>query len=215
MLSDKIIIQIIIALVQQAGLIIIIALLLSRLNIFTRIIKSTNRRFRDYIFPVLVLGGLGIIGTYTGVPIQGALANARMVPVFAGGLLGGPIVGILAGAIAGIHRWGFDIGGFTAVSCMISTIAEGALAGVLSKRFYSAERKPLFALVSAAAAEALQMIIILLTARPFADAVLLVEIISIPMIIANSIGCALIILALENLFREAERRAARQSHQCA
>ncbi len=213
MLSDKIIIQIIIALVQQAGLIIIIALLLSRLNVFTRMIKSPEKRIRDFIFPVLVLGGLGIIGTYTGVPIQGALANARMVPVFVGGLMGGPVVGILAGTIAGVHRWGFDIGGFTAVSCMISTIAEGAMAGFLSNRFYRAERKPLFALVAAAAAEAMQMIIILITARPFHDAVSLVEIISIPMITANSIGCALIILAFENLFSEAERRAARQSQQ--
>ena len=213
MLSDKIIIQIIIALVQQAGLIIIISLLLSRLNIFTRIIRSKERRLRDYIFPVLVLGGLGIIGTYTGVPIQGALANARMVPVFVGGLLGGPVVGVLAGTIAGIHRWGFDIGGFTAISCMISTIVEGAMAGFLSRQFYISERKPLFALVTAAAAELVQMIIILATAQPFSDALLLVEIISIPMITANSIGCALIILAFENLFSEAERRAARQSQQ--
>ena len=213
MLSDNIIIHIIIALVQQAGLIIIIALLLSRLSIFTRIIKSTPRRLRDSLFPVMVLGGLGIIGTYTGVPIQGALANARMVPVFVGGLLGGPVVGILAGVIAGVHRWGIDIGGFTAVSCMISTIAEGALAGYLSRRFYKSGNKPVFALLSAAAAEVMQMLIILATARPFPDAVKLVEIISIPMIIANSIGCALIILAFEHLFNEAERLAARQSQQ--
>lgn len=211
--SDKIIIQIIIALVQQAGLIIIIAILLSRLTIFTRIIRTSKRRLKDYLFPVLVMGGLGIIGTYTGVPIQGALANARMVPVFVAGLLGGPIVGILAGTIAGVHRWAFDIGGFTAISCMISTIIEGALAGYLSKRFYNSRKKGMYALFSASCAEILQMIIILITARPLEDAWALVKVISIPMIIANSIGCALIILAFEHLFNEAERMAARQSQQ--
>jgi two-component system, LytTR family, sensor histidine kinase LytS len=213
MITDTIIIQIIIALVQQAGLIIIISLLLSRLTIFTRIVRRTKRKPGDYLFPVMVLGGLGIIGTYTGVPIQGALANARMVPVFIGGLLGGPVVGVLAGLIAGFHRWAFDIGGFTAVSCMVSTIAEGAMAGFLSRRFYNSPRKSLFALLSAAAAEGTQMLIILATAHPFADAVSLVSIISIPMITANSIGCALIILAFENLFNEGERIAARQSQQ--
>ena len=213
MLTDKIIIHIIIALVQQAGLIIIIALLLSQLGIFTRIIQKGNRRLKDYLFPVMVLGVLGIVGTYTGVPIQGALANARMVPVFVGGLLGGPIVGVLAGVIAGIHRWAFDIGGFTAISCMLSTILEGALAGFLSSTFYMSRRKPLFALLTAALAELMQMLIILGTARPLADALSLVSIIILPMVIANSIGCSLIILAFENLFSEGERRAARQSHQ--
>ncbi len=211
--SDKLIIQIIIALIQQTGLNIIVALLLSRVGIFTRMIRNRAANTGDMLFPVIVLGLLGIVGTYTGVPIQGALANARMVPVFVGGLLGGPIVGIFAGLVAGIHRWGIDIGGFTALSCMISTIVEGALAGFLSPRFYRSSRKPLFALASAAAAECIQMILILATARPFADAVSLVKVISIPMITANSIGCALIILVFENLFSEGERMAARQSQQ--
>ncbi|OQY30700.1 MAG: hypothetical protein B6241_15455 [Spirochaetaceae bacterium 4572_59] len=175
--------------------------------------SNSKKSFLDYLFPVLVMGGLGIIGTYTGVPIRGALANARMVPVFVAGLLGGPVVGILAGIIAGVHRWAFDIGGFTAISCMISTIMEGALAGYLSQRFYNSRKKGMFALFAAVCAEILQMLIILITASPFEDAWDLVKIISIPMITANSIGCALIILAFEHLFSEAERMAARQSQQ--
>ena len=200
--SDALIIQIIIALIQQMGLNIIVALLLSRLSMFTRMIRTRNRHTSDLIFPIIVLGCLGIVGTYTGVPIQGALANARMVPVFVGGLLGGPVVGIFAGLIAGVHRWGIDIGGFTALSCMISTILEGAMAGFLSPRFYRSENKPLYALWAAAAAEIMQMVIILATARPFVDALQLVRVIMGPMVIGNAIGCALIILVFENLFSE-------------
>ncbi len=211
--SDALLIQIIIALIQQMGLNIIVALLLSRLGMFTRMIRNRKRSTSDLIFPVIVLGCLGIVGTYTGVPIQGALANARMVPVFVGGLLGGPVVGLFAGLIAGVHRWGIDIGGFTALSCMISTILEGAMAGFLSPFFYRSENKPLYALWAAAAAEIMQMIIIILTARPVADALQLVSVIMGPMVIGNAIGCALIILVFENLFSEGERMAARQSHQ--
>lgn len=211
--SDKLFVQIIIALVQQTGLNIIVALLLSRLPMFTKMIRNRNHNTSDLLFPVIVLGLLGTVGTYTGVPIQGALANARMVPVFVGGLLGGPVVGILAGLIAGIHRWGIDIGGFTAISCMISTILEGALAGYLSRYFYRSQHKPLFALFAAAIAELMQMAVILITARPFIDALQLVRVIIGPMVIANAVGCALIILVFENLFSEGERMAARQSHQ--
>ena len=56
-----------------------------------------------------------------GIPIYGALANSRAVGVIIGGLLGGPFVGALSGFIAAIHRWGIDIGGFTAIACSVST----------------------------------------------------------------------------------------------
>ncbi|MDC7235606.1 MAG: LytS/YhcK type 5TM receptor domain-containing protein [Spirochaetales bacterium] len=213
MLTDRLLIQIVMALVEQTGLNIIVALLLSRLPMFTKMIRSRNRNPLDLLFPVIVLGLLGMVGTYTGVPVQGALANARMVPVFIGGLLGGPVVGILSGLIAGFHRWGIDIGGFTALSCMISTILEGALAGFLSPYFYRSSRKPLFAMAAAGVAELMQMAIILMTARPFEAALDLVMVIMGPMVIANAVGCALIILVFENLFSEGERMAARQSQQ--
>ena len=228
MLDDRLTAQILVALVQQMGLIIVVALLLSRIPAFARLVRpersepedsvfpATNQRLKDpmaILVPSLALGCLGIVGTYTGVPVQGALANARMIPVFVGGLLGGPAVGILSGLIAGTHRWLIDIGGFTAVACMISTVAEGILGGMLSPRFHASGRKARFALAAGASAEGLQMLIILAVARPFREAVSLVSVISIPMIVANGLGVSLIIVGFENLLNEGERRAARLAQQ--
>ncbi len=65
--------------------------------------------------------------------LEGAIANARVIGVFVGGLLGGPLVGTLSGLIAGGHRFLIDIGGFTAFSCGLSTFVEGIMAGFFKR----------------------------------------------------------------------------------
>ncbi len=100
-----------ISLVSQGGLIVFFAVVLFRVGLFRSILFRSGRSLGGTIVLVLYFGGMGIIGTYTGIPIQGALANSRIVGVFAGGLIGGPAVGIIAGILAGMHRWVIDIGG--------------------------------------------------------------------------------------------------------
>ena len=92
--------------------------------------------------------GAWILGTYTGIPVQGALANSRIVGVFVGGLIGGTVVGVASALLAGIHRWAIDIGGFTSLACMLSTIVEGCLAAVLHRYFLKSKQKWLFGMVS-------------------------------------------------------------------
>lgn len=200
-----------ISLVSQGGLIVFFAVVLFRVGLFRSILFRSGRSLGGTIVLVLYFGGMGIIGTYTGIPIQGALANSRIVGVFAGGLIGGPAVGIIAGILAGMHRWVIDIGGFTSVACMISTITEGMLAALLYRRFQLSSRKWLIGIIGGAAAETLQMIIILLVARPFIAAVELVSTIGIPMIIGNAIGIGMFVAISEFLYRDEERIAARQS----
>lgn len=187
------------------------SLILSRVKLFRKIFSKSRMSWRDRGFIILFFSGIGIIGTYTGVPVQGALANTRVVGVFVGGLLGGPIIGVSAGILAGFHRWAIDIGGFTAVACMISTVAEGILASLLWRRFQESQRKWLFAGLWGAVAEIMQMGIILVTARPFPAAVELVETIGLPMIIGNAVGIGMFIAIAESLFKEAEKVAARHS----
>ncbi|MCG8571271.1 MAG: sensor histidine kinase, partial [Spirochaetes bacterium] len=135
----------------------------------------------------------GIVGTYSGIPVMGALANSRVVGVFVGGLIGGPMVGFLAGLISGIHRWAIDIGGFTAFACMIATICEGTLAGILSPYYKKSNKKWLMAFFAGILAEVLQMLILLILVKPFSEAWELVKIIGIPMIFANSVGISMFI----------------------
>jgi two-component system sensor histidine kinase LytS len=198
-------------LVNQVGSIVLVAMLLSRIGFFKRLVTRDKIPVINLIALGIIFGLFGILKTYSGIPVQGALANARVVGVFVGGLIGGPVVGILAGVIAGVHRWGIDIGGFTAFACMVSTIAEGVMAGLLSKRFYKTEKRWLFAFYSGALAECMQMALLLILVKPFDSALALVSIIGVPMIVANAIGISMLIAIVDLIYSERDRIAANQS----
>ncbi len=200
-------------LMSQGGMSVIFAFLVTRSRHLRRILAKERASVADTALMILFFASIGILGTYTGIPVHGAIANARIVGVFVGGLLGGPVVGIAAGIIAGFHRWAIDIGGFTALACAVSTAIEGAMAAALHRRFSRARDKWLFATVSVAIAEAVQMAIILLIARPFADAVALVRIIAVPMIVGNAFGVGMFIAVSESLYREKARVAATQAQE--
>jgi len=198
-------------LVNQAGLIAILAFAISQSRTVKRIFTRKKKKRSDLVIIVILFGSLGIVGTYMGIPVHGAIANSRVVGVFVAGLIGGPVAGVLAGAIAGFHRWAIDIGGFTAFACMLSTVLEGLLGGLLSKRLERVEEKWFFALVAGAAAEIMQMLIILLIVRPFNEALELVMIIAIPMIGANAIAIGIFIAIINSIKKEEDRVAANQA----
>ncbi|MBK5251044.1 MAG: sensor histidine kinase [Peptostreptococcaceae bacterium] len=195
----------------KVGIIITLAFLLSKIAIFKRLVTKKNITFVDKIIMSVLFGLFGIIGTYAGVPVNGAIANSRIIGVFVAGWLGGPLVGFLSALIAGSHRWIIDIGGFTAVACAVSTIAEGLLAGYCSRMFKNIRMDWLGALVMGALAELMQMAIILIIARPFTDAIELVKIIWLPMVFVNSIGISIFIAITQSIFSEKERIKAEQA----
>jgi len=149
---------------------------------------------RQQLALYLFFAAISVAGTYLGMPVQGAIANTRALGPVLAGLLGGPWLGLAVGLTGGLHRW--SLGGFTAVACGLSTTVEGLIGGlvhlwILRRRGAGATTGPWLALGTMAVAEATQMAIILLVARPFADAAALVQVIAAPMIVANSAGAAL------------------------
>lgn len=198
-------------LADRVGIILILALILSRTGIFKKLILKQKIENKDKIILSIIFGLFGIIGTYTGIETRGAIVNSRVIGIFVGGLLGGPIVGIVSGIIAGGHRVLIDIGGFTALACGISTISEGVMAGFLRERFEKSNHRILFALIAGFLAEAMQMMIILLVAKPYYLAKELVLIIGIPMIIANGVGIAIFIAIIDSIFKEIENEAVHQA----
>lgn len=204
-------IAIISSLFNQAGLIAILAFLISQSENIRRILTRKEKKKKDIFIIIFVFGALGILGTYRGVPVHGALANSRVVSVFVAGLIGGPIAGLGAGFIAGFHRWAIDIGGFTAFACMISTILEGLLGGLLRKRINKSEEKWFLSTMAGALAEGMQMVIILILVRPFSEALVLVEIIAIPMIAANSLAIGIFVAIINSIKEEEDRVAANQA----
>jgi len=189
------------------SLIVTLAYLMSRTKIFRRMLRG-KANTHEKIFLVLLFGGIGIAGTYTGIDIKGALANSRVIGVAVGGLLGGPLVGIAAGLMAGGHR--VLLGGFTAIACGIATIVEGAIAGYLGQES-SGKLTWKRSLLIGMGIEVVQMLIILLLVRPYTAAWDLVKDIGLPMIIMNGLGISIFVTVIHGSLEEEDRIGAVQA----
>ncbi|KYH33520.1 sensor histidine kinase [Neomoorella mulderi] len=197
-----------ISLVERMSVVITLAFILSRSRTFRKLLQEQASSHQKLLL-ILVFGLLGIFGSYAGIPIQDALANSRVIAPMVGGLFGGPLVGFLAGLIAGGHR--FFMGGFTALACGVSTTVEGLLGGLVARAY---RRRPLpwpVAFAAGFVAEALQMLIILALARPFTAAWSLVKVIAWPMMLVNASGIALAVIIIQSVLREQELAGAVQA----
>jgi len=195
--------------VQQMSVTATLAFLLSQFLIFRRMIYRRGN-LGEQMAITIIFGLIGILGTYSGIPVGDALANSRVIGVMAAGLIGGPIMGVSAGIIAGGHR--YLVGGFTAFSCGLANVCEGLLAGMVH-RYYPDKLIPWWmALVTGIVGEIMQMGIILLTSRPYDLARELVEAIALPMIVVNSLGIAIFMLIIKTAMHTQEQVGAEQSH---
>ncbi len=146
-------------------------------------------------FLAVFFGICGIAGTY-GFPVENATANTRAVAVIVGGLVAGPLVGLGAGLIAGLHR--LFLGGLTAEAAFISVVLQGYLAG---KFFERIKRRVTWkeALGLGAVLEIIHFIIVLAISRPLAEAWNVVSIIAPPMILVNSVGVFFFLVVLDSV----------------
>ncbi|NFS03174.1 histidine kinase [Clostridium botulinum] len=198
-----------IQLLESMSLIGIAAYLYSQTKTFNKFIKNKS----DYKYKLIIItffSVLSILGTYTGVNIEPyALANARPIGAIVAGYIGGPLVGIMVGIIGGTHR--YFLGGFTALSCAISTILEGIVGGIANVITKDEGLDVSTGVTAAIIAEVLQMIIILLIAKPYEAALELERVIALPMIITNSIGVGIFINIINNTQEHYKKIGAIQS----
>lgn len=197
-------------LTNNLGYVVLLSFWLSRLSIFKKIMMKEKFSLREKLILSVIFGAFGILGTYIGTEIQGAIANTRLIGVMVGGILAGPFVGIAAGLIAGIHRLTMPIGTLTAVPCALATIAAGLAASVI---YHKATRKNkwIYGLVGGFVMESFEMLLILLISKPFPAALAVVKSIYLPMSMTNGIGISILILIIQNLFDEKENIAAHQA----
>ncbi|HAZ3662161.1 TPA: two-component regulatory system sensor histidine kinase BtsS [Escherichia coli] len=185
--------NLVLLLLQQMCVFLVIAWLMSKTPLFIPLMQVTVRlphKFLCYI----VFSIFCIMGTWFGLHIDDSIANTRAIGAVMGGLLGGPVVGGLVGLTGGLHR--YSMGGMTALSCMISTIVEGLLGGLVHSILIRRGRtdkvfNPITAGAVTSVAEMVQMLIILAISRPYEDAVRLVSNIAAPMMVTNTVGAAL------------------------
>ncbi|AVR05100.1 sensor histidine kinase [Pluralibacter gergoviae] len=185
--------NLVLLLLQQMCVFLVIAWLMSKTRLFIPLMQVTVRLPHKFLCYV-VFSIFCIMGTWFGLHIEDSIANTRAIGAVMGGLLGGPVVGGLVGLTGGLHR--YSLGGMTALSCMISTIVEGLLGGLVHSILLRRGRSdkifnPVTAGVTTFIAEAVQMLIIILIARPVNDAVHLVQSIAAPMMVTNTVGAAL------------------------
>lgn len=189
-------------LLTNAGLLLVAATVLTEMRPLRAILKQQDRSVPNQLLLGLVFGLLSIASTYTGLSFQGAIVNTRTISTLAAGLMCGPLTGVSAGAISGLHRYFYNPGGFTSLACGLGTFSFGVLGAVCYRGFSQLRtRRPLFLVGLTVAAELVQCLIILAVARPFADAVALEKAILIPKIAVNSLGLVVFSAVMDRMNR--------------
>lgn len=199
--------EIFITLIQSMAVIIVIAYMVTRSRLYSEVmagkISPVNR-----LFLILIFGAFSIYGTISGFKVMGAIANIRDLGPAIAGLIAGPVVGVGAGLIGGIHRY-FQ-GGLTCEPCSISTVVAGLAGGIV---YLLRKGKPVSISGRVAfmvAAELFHMGLTLLMSRPFDQALAVVKKIIIPMIVANAAGMGIYTFIIKNLIRERSVEAEKQ-----
>ncbi|WP_312116775.1 LytS/YhcK type 5TM receptor domain-containing protein [Brevibacillus reuszeri] len=209
-------------LIERMGILLTLAFILTRIPLFRQLLDRELHMGTSIAFSVM-FGLFGIAGTYAGVVVGEAgyvpsfwifqlnaseiIANSTLVGVVIGGLLGGPLVGMGAGIIAGFHV--FHMGGFGALPIGLSVPLTGLLAGYVA-RFFSQERviSPSKALFIGMFAPVIQMSLLLIMAGPPDFIRTMVNIIGVPMVLTNSISIAIFTTMIRVALQEEERSAA-------
>ena len=203
------IIELLLVLVEKICVIVVIAYLITRTKYFREILDKKFTLKNRAIF-ILIFGAVSIFGTYSGIEIFGAIANVRDLGPMIAGLIGGPVIGLGAGLIGGIHR--YFLGGFTCVPCSLATVLAGLFGGIIyilrRGKFIGVPGAVLFA----ALMESFHMILVLILAHPYSEAVKVVEEVSIPMIFANSLGMFFFAYIISNRIRELETAEERDKY---
>ncbi len=200
------ILQLLMSLIERVGGVLAIGLFLLMLTPMSKlgVVRRPERKYRWLL--AAIFGCFGILGTYTGNVVLGSYANLRGVYVITAGLFGGPFVGTGAGLIAGLHRFLIDPTGFSTIPCSLATVLEGVAAGYISTRLKGNNLNWRAALAIGLVGETVHQIMVLTMAKPFEQAVALVQVISIPMIVVNTFGAVLFVQVLHIFFQQRSRR---------
>jgi len=207
---DVSIASILIDLIKTACVVVAFAYVLTRTGFFAQILDK-KFSFKNQAILILLFGALSVFGTYGGLILpSGAIANIRDLGPMVAGLVGGPVVGLGAGLIGGLHR--YFLGGFVCIPCALSTIIAGLLGGAIYRlkrgEFVAVWQAILFAIFM----ESLHMGLTLLIAKPYEQALGVVKEVILPMTGANALGMAIFAFIIRNLITERRTAEEKESY---
>lgn len=195
---------------ERLGLFAILFIFLLRFKAFKRLLTGEASR-HDKMVMALAFGMAGIVATYGGFPIKGAIANLRGVPVALAGVLGGPLVGLAAGLLAGSHRFLMNPDGLTSLPCGIATALQGVTAALIYHRLRKKQYDSIAAFAVGGINEGLKMLLILLLTRPYEAAATLVAHLAIPSMLVNGLGIAVFVQLITTVYKEQQLAKAEQA----
>lgn len=196
---------------RNVGFIGICAYLMTRMPSIRRALAYSQYRLQDKVILALVFGSFSAVGNFMGIPVMGSMANTRIVGPIAGGLIGGPWVGIGAGVIGAIPR--YFMGGYTMWASILANVVAGGVSGAVYWRFRKQRLNLWVALGTGALAELILKAMVLGLSKPFEQAWELEKIIGIPTIIANSLAVGLFAYIVRDVFQEQEKLQAQSAQQ--
>ncbi|MEE9911902.1 MAG: SpoIIE family protein phosphatase [Deltaproteobacteria bacterium] len=188
-----------VSLINSAAVIVVIAYFLTRSSLFNRVLDKTTT-WQDQLLIVLIFGLFSIYGTLAGFPILGGIASIRDLGPAVAGLLAGPLVGLGAGLIGGIHR--YLQGGFTAVACGLAPVVAGLAGGFVyflkRDKFLGIGRAVLLMI----GVELVHMAMAFFISQPREQAYAIVKSTIIPIVTANALGIGVYGFIMTNLLKE-------------
>ncbi len=197
--------------IQNVAVIGILAYLLTRLSAVRRTLCDSQYGLRDKLLLMFVFGLFSALGNWLGIPVIGSMANNRIVAPIAGGLVGGPLVGIGAGVIGAVPR--YLMGGYTMWASVSANVIAGCISGLVYYYMGTHRINVKVALGTGLVCEIILKLMVLGMSKPFEKAWELEKIIGIPTIIANSLAVALFVYIIKDVFREQEKVQQRSAQQ--
>lgn len=188
--------------VLNIGFLVLIATVMSRTRPIKGLIYGHDTSLGGQLALAIFFGALSILSTYISTDVNGAIANTQSISILSAGLIGGPITGMGAALVGGLHRWLFDLNGFAAVADACAAIVGGILGAMFHQRFQDRELRNWRLMALGGFCEVFHMAIILLIAEPFEAAVQSVRLIGLPMVVLNACGVAVFIGAFNHIFVE-------------
>lgn len=201
----------VLAVIKNIAFLGLCAYVTAQLPAFRRALSHDEYRLRDKVLLMLVFGAFSGIGNYLSIPIMGSLANCRIVGAVAGGLLGGPAVGLGAGIVGGIPR--YFMGGFTMPAAVLSNAIAGLLSGFIGNRYGPRRLSLTMALGAGLGGEMILKGLVLTMSKPFAAAWALERVIGPPTIVANCLGVVMFVYIIQDVFREQVKAQAQSAQQ--
>lgn len=176
------------SLLLNISILLLAATVLGELRPLRKLLRPYDVSVQGQLLLAAIFGTLAIFSTCFGFRAHDAIINTRVISVTAAGLLGGPIAGLGAGLIGGVHRYFYNPASFTALGCCVGTVCFGAVGALAHRYCANLLRRRSFLVYITVVGELLQAGWLFLLARPFSAVVELESIIFFPKIIINSIG---------------------------